>query len=73
MTVEGRCFAAGITVAALSAQSCDDRWTPGMQATPASAGVSYKLLEMSSLGIYWDTCGIEELLSSLPHLQLTVN
>lgn len=50
----GRVFACGIHVESLTAQTCDDNWTPKF-VPYSSQGIVYKLLELEGLAVYWDT------------------
>ena len=47
-------FAAGLTVGALTAQSCDERWVPGF-VSECRDNMRFKLLELQQLDVYWDT------------------
>lgn len=44
-------MAIGVTVEALSAQSCNENWVPGFSHWDSSAS-SFKLLEMQKLAVY---------------------
>ncbi|XP_043215701.1 vacuolar protein sorting-associated protein 13D-like [Amphibalanus amphitrite] len=47
-------FAVGLTVGALTAQSCDERWVPGFVAE-CRDNMRFKLLDLQQLDVYWDT------------------
>ncbi|XP_071446252.1 intermembrane lipid transfer protein VPS13D-like [Hetaerina americana] len=49
-------FAVGVTVASLTAQSCDSDGNPHYTASwEASSGATFKLVELQALALYWDT------------------
>ncbi|CAG9783490.1 unnamed protein product [Diatraea saccharalis] len=47
-------FACGLTVEALTAESCDERWRRGFTLLSDTDGCSFKLLELQRLAVYWD-------------------
>ncbi|XP_075234181.1 vacuolar protein sorting 13D [Lycorma delicatula] len=53
LTVNGSVFAAGVRIESLTAQSCDDTWSPKYMCWD-SVGYSYKVVQLSSLAVYWD-------------------
>ncbi|XP_063232383.1 intermembrane lipid transfer protein Vps13D [Bacillus rossius redtenbacheri] len=65
----GQAFALGVTMGALSAQSCDDTWAPRFVG-PEMGEASFKLLELSGLAVYCDLVGPDELLGCLSHAEL---
>ncbi|KAF7280409.1 hypothetical protein GWI33_006075 [Rhynchophorus ferrugineus] len=52
----GKNVAFGITIDSLTAQSCDNNWTPGFVSS-GKGDHSYKLLELQNFAIYWDMLG----------------
>nr|XP_014090945.2 vacuolar protein sorting-associated protein 13D isoform X1 [Bactrocera oleae] len=53
ITVKGIHFAAGIKINSLTVQSCDSSWQARSNA-PNDQNISYKLIELKDLSIYWD-------------------
>lgn len=54
----------GVTIGALTTQSCDASWIPG--STSWNLGdASFKLMELDGLSVYWDFLRKEELLGNL--------
>ncbi|XP_034247458.1 vacuolar protein sorting-associated protein 13D isoform X2 [Thrips palmi] len=64
ITVPNEAFAFGITLDTLSAQSCDDTWQPRYLSGDSGPN-SFKLLELSALGVYWDKLDSSGLLGDL--------
>lgn len=75
LTCAPRAFACGLTVQALTAESCDAAWRRGFTLLSDADGCSFKLLELTTLAVYWDPvqvpsgmladCAIPELAVSL--------
>lgn len=57
-------IAFGITIGALTAQSCDASWIPSSTSWNLT-DASFKLMELDSLSIYWNHVKKDELLSGL--------
>ncbi|XP_059469653.1 intermembrane lipid transfer protein VPS13D isoform X2 [Neocloeon triangulifer] len=53
-SVPGTVVAAGLTVRALTANTCNSSWTPGYVPLDASAD-AFKLVELTDAAVYWDT------------------
>jgi hypothetical protein len=68
-TVPGCSLAAGLTLRALSAQTCDSKWMPGYVPID-SALEAFKLVELTDAAIYWDTQAT--MLGDLPLAELAV-
>lgn len=47
-------FACGVRVESLTAQTCDENWTPKFLANSVQ-GTMFKLIELDRLAVYWDT------------------
>lgn len=71
ITVPNEAFAFGITMDTLSAQSCDDTWQPRYLSGDSGPN-SFKLLELSALGVYWDKLDSSGLLGDLSLGELAV-
>lgn len=71
VSIPNNAVAFGITMESLSAQSCDSNWCPGFSQWDSS-GMSYKLVEMQKLAIYWIEMKQSELFSNLPFSELAV-
>lgn len=71
VTVPNEAFAFGITMDTLSAQSCDDTWQPRYLSGDSGPN-SFKLLELSALGVYWDRVDSSSLLGDLSLGELAV-
>ncbi|XP_044592109.1 vacuolar protein sorting-associated protein 13D isoform X2 [Cotesia glomerata] len=56
--------ALGITIKALSAQSCDASWTPGSTSWNSN-DASFKLMQLDGLSVYWDKLTPEQVFGSL--------
>ncbi|XP_047110726.1 vacuolar protein sorting-associated protein 13D [Schistocerca piceifrons] len=69
VTVPGEMFVCGVTIDSLTAQSCDDKWIPRFTNWEAR-GTSFKLVELNTLALYWDT--VNTLLGNLPLDELAV-
>ncbi|RZF46007.1 hypothetical protein LSTR_LSTR006773 [Laodelphax striatellus] len=54
-TIEGSVFAAGLRIESLTAQSCDESFTPKFICWESS-GHSFKVVQLTNLAIYWDSC-----------------
>ncbi|XP_071526978.1 intermembrane lipid transfer protein VPS13D [Panulirus ornatus] len=52
-SIAGHVFACGLTVDSLAVQSSDDHWIPRF--VYGETKMAYKLLELTNMGIYWDT------------------
>lgn len=71
-------FACGLSVEALTAESCDKEWRRGFTLLTDTDGCSFKLLQLDKLALYWDPiaaphgiysqCDINELTVSTLHL-----
>ncbi|XP_014472245.1 PREDICTED: vacuolar protein sorting-associated protein 13D isoform X2 [Dinoponera quadriceps] len=57
-------IALGITIGALTAQSCDASWIPGSTSWNLT-DASFKLMELDSLAIYWNHVKKDQLFSGL--------
>lgn len=64
ITVPGSKIALGIRVESLTAQSCDNTWTPKFLSNDSS-GSSFKILQLSDLGVYLDTVTDDQLWGDL--------
>lgn len=60
VTVPDHRFTCGITIESLSARSCDANWTAGFSTTWNQTNASFKLLELTSMSIYWQPLLNEE-------------
>ncbi|XP_058447485.1 intermembrane lipid transfer protein Vps13D isoform X2 [Malaya genurostris] len=60
ITIPNQRFACGITIDALSAQSCDANWIPGQTSNWAQQQATFKLVELTNFAIYWDPLAREE-------------
>ncbi|XP_057336557.1 intermembrane lipid transfer protein Vps13D isoform X1 [Microplitis mediator] len=56
--------ALGITIKALSAQSCDATWTPGSTSWNSN-DASFKLMELDGLSVYWNHLNPDQVFGSL--------
>ncbi|KAL4704498.1 hypothetical protein ACJJTC_007617 [Scirpophaga incertulas] len=54
LTCAPNAFACGLTVEALTADSCDENWQRGFTLLADPDGCSFKLLELQNLAVYWD-------------------
>ncbi|XP_039294739.1 vacuolar protein sorting-associated protein 13D isoform X2 [Nilaparvata lugens] len=54
-TIEGSVFAAGLRIESLTAQSCDESFTPKFICWESS-GHSFKVVQLTNLAVYWDSC-----------------
>ena len=72
VTVPGQVFALGVTIESLTAQSCDDKWMPRFVGWD-SGNTSFKLMELSTLAVYWDELSEEQLLGGLSLGELAVS
>ncbi|XP_050720689.1 intermembrane lipid transfer protein VPS13D-like isoform X3 [Eriocheir sinensis] len=50
----GQIFACGLTIDSLALQSSDEHWIPRF-VYGSSSKMAYKLLELTNMGLYWDT------------------
>lgn len=55
----------------LAAQTCDENWTP--KVGQCNNGISYKLLEMQKLAVYWTEFDCDKLLSKMNLNELPVS
>lgn len=53
ITVHDQRFACGITIDSLSARSCDANWIAGFSSTWNQTSASFKLVELTSMSVYW--------------------
>lgn len=60
VTVPDHRFTCGITIESLSARSCDANWLAGFSTTWNQTNASFKLLELTSMSIYWQPLLNEE-------------
>lgn len=60
ITVENCRFACGITIESLTAESCDSNWTSSFN---TNQQLSFKLVELNALSLYWDPLIRDETLS----------
>lgn len=68
----GTGVAFGVTIGALTTQSCDASWIPG--STSWNLGdASFKLMELDGLSVYWDHLKKEEFLGNLSLGDLAVS
>lgn len=58
ITCAPRAFACGLTVEALTAESCDANWKRGFTLLTDADGCSFKLLELQTLAVYWDPVAV---------------
>lgn len=72
ITVPGSKIALGVRVESLTAQSCDHTWTPKFLSSD-NGGHSFKLLQLSNLGIYLDTVTDDQLWGDLSISELAVS
>jgi hypothetical protein len=72
ITVPGQVFALGVTIRSLTAQSCDDKWIPRFVGWD-SGETSFKLMELSTLAVYWDKLTDDQLLGRLSLGELAVS
>lgn len=71
VSISGKAVAFGLTIDSLTAQTCNDSWTPGFSYWDKS-DISYKLLEMQKLAVYCTQVDPEDLLSNLSLTDLAV-
>ncbi|XP_053954772.1 intermembrane lipid transfer protein Vps13D [Anastrepha ludens] len=64
LNVKGVQIAAGIKISSLTLQSCDVNWQPRSSAA-SDQNVSYKLIELNNLSLYWDHMAEENKCSKL--------
>lgn len=57
-------LAAGVRIGSISAQSCDSSWIPGAK-NLNSQTISFKLLELKDLNLYWDKLNSDNTCSQL--------
>lgn len=67
ITVENCRFAFGITIESLTAESCDNNWQPSFS---TNQQLSFKLVELNSLSLYWDPLIRDETLSDTNSIEL---
>ncbi|XP_042225636.1 vacuolar protein sorting-associated protein 13D-like isoform X3 [Homarus americanus] len=53
-SIAGQVFACGLTIDTLALQSSDDHWIPRF-VYGGNSKMAYKLLELTNMGLYWDT------------------
>nr|XP_045619802.1 vacuolar protein sorting-associated protein 13D-like isoform X1 [Procambarus clarkii]XP_045619809.1 vacuolar protein sorting-associated protein 13D-like isoform X1 [Procambarus clarkii] len=53
-SIPGQVFAYGLTIDSLALQSSDDHWIPRF-VYGGDSKMAYKLLELTNMGLYWDT------------------
>ncbi|XP_034948002.1 vacuolar protein sorting-associated protein 13D isoform X2 [Chelonus insularis] len=61
---DGSGVALGITIKALTAQSCDSTWTPGSTSWNVN-DASFKLMELDGLSIYWNHLNVDQVFGRL--------
>ncbi|XP_063884386.1 intermembrane lipid transfer protein VPS13D-like isoform X2 [Scylla paramamosain] len=66
--IPNQVFACGLTIDSLALQSSDEQWRPRYVFGSASK-MAYKLLELTNMGLYWDTSA--SLYSDKPLAELT--
>uniref|UniRef100_A0A1A9X0W3 UBA domain-containing protein n=1 Tax=Glossina brevipalpis TaxID=37001 RepID=A0A1A9X0W3_9MUSC len=71
-TIPGCPFSAGIRIKSLTAQSCDGNWIPGAKMINNQT-ISYKLLELRDLFVYWDRLHDNNMCTKLPSKDLLEN
>ncbi|KAJ9601169.1 hypothetical protein L9F63_000689, partial [Diploptera punctata] len=71
ITIPGQTFALGVTIESLTAQSCDEKWMPRFVGWD-SGNTSFKLMELSTLAVYWDELSQEHMLGGLSLGELAV-
>lgn len=54
LTISDQRFSCGITIDSLTARSCDSNWLPGYSTSWNQTNASYKLIELTSMSIYWE-------------------
>lgn len=72
VSIPDKTVAFGITIESISAQSCDETWIPGFSHWDSSK-MSFKLLEMQKLAVYWVALGPTEGFSKMNVAELTVS
>lgn len=60
ITVHDQRFACGVTIDSLSARSCDANWMAGFSSSWNQTGASFKLVELTSMSIYWQPLNNKE-------------
>lgn len=60
ITVPDQRFACGITIDSLSARSCDANWITGYSTSWNQTSASFKLVELTSMSIYWQPLNNQE-------------
>ncbi|XP_031630682.1 vacuolar protein sorting-associated protein 13D isoform X2 [Contarinia nasturtii] len=60
ITVHDQRFACGITIDSLSARSCDSNWIAGFSSSWNQTSASFKLVELTSMSIYWQPLNNQE-------------
>ncbi|GLH07616.1 Vacuolar protein sorting-associated protein 13D [Gryllus bimaculatus] len=63
-TTPGQAFALGVMIESLTAQSCDDKWMPRFTNWD-SGNMSFKLMELNTLAVYFDSLSSDQLLGGL--------
>ena len=58
LTYPGHPFAAGFYLGSLTAQTCDEEWTPRfVQRDPSSQAMAFKLVELNNMAAYLNLNG----------------
>lgn len=71
ISIQNKAVALGITVESLSAQTCDENWTPGFGQYDNKC--SFKLLELQKLAVYWTEFTYDKLFSKMNFADLAVS
>lgn len=65
LTISDQRFSCGITIDSLTARSCDANWLPGFSSTWSQTSASFKLIELTSMSIYWQPLVNDETFASV--------
>lgn len=73
ITVPNQRFACGITIDSLSARSCDSNWIAGYSTAWNQTNASFKLVELTSMSIYWQPLSNQETFADIAIEELAQN
>lgn len=71
ITIPNQRFACGITIDSLSARSCDSNWNAGYSTSWNQTSASFKLVELTSMTIYWQPLNNQETFGGTNFEELT--
>lgn len=73
ITVPNQRFACGITIDSLSARSCDSNWIAGFSSSWNQTSASFKLVELTSMSVYWQPLNNQETFADSTYEELAQN